>query len=740
MLSFLDKSIARIFYLLFFLVPLAFFPQTSELFEFNKIVVTYTLACLIASLWIIKMIVAKKVIFRKTTLDIPIIFFLVSQLLSTLVSIDTRTSLLGYYSRFHGGLASSFTYAILYWAYVSNIKARNTQNAIRYLMASAVIVSVWGILEHFGHSFSCLLVPEFRTFDVSCWVQDVQNRVYATMGQPNWLAAWLIALTPLTWAYGISNYKLLNKLFWIVLSSIFFLTLLYTKSRSGILGFAVADLFFWVVLVWLKLKHRLFSTKDLVIKFSILHFAFLILVLVNGTPWTPKITDIINKPTTSSKGQPASGWNNLQPTTIKGPALETGGTESGQIRKIVWKGAIDIWRNYPVLGSGVETFVFSYYKFRPAEHNLVSEWDYLYNKAHNEYLNIAATTGTVGLLAYLTLIVFSILQISNVKFLISKQVPNPNFKNSKIRNSLGQWRINNPFGFATEIRSISHLSLALLAGFVSILITNFFGFSVVPVALLFFLYPAMAIALEREGKRARERESEIHSLNNMQKLGIIISCSFTLLLFYSVSKYWYADYLYAKGKLQNEAGDPVSARETLDGLIKLSANEPFYWDELASSSADIAIAFLGEGDEELARQFASSADTESKTAVELSPANVNLKRNRANILIKLSVFEPSYLVAAKNTLEEAAKLAPTDAKLFYNLSIAHLRTGDYEKAIEVMEKTANLKPDYRDAFFALALMYIDTGQKEKARQNLEYIFTNINPKDEQAKRELDELK
>ena len=35
---------------------------------------------------------------------------------------------------------------------------------------------------------------------------------------------------------------------------------------------------------------------------------------------------------------------------------------------------------------------------------MTSEWDYLYNKAHNEYLNYLTTTGIVGLGTHLLLL------------------------------------------------------------------------------------------------------------------------------------------------------------------------------------------------------------------------------------------------------------------------------------------------------------------------------------------------
>src|SRR3990172_219995 len=212
MLEKTKNYIAIIFYLAFFIIPLVFHPQTSELFEFNKMVLTYALTVVIVCFWFIRMILEKKIVFRRTILDIPLIIFLTSQTLSTLISIDSRTSLLGYYSRFHGGLLSSYSYALLYWAFVSNMDRQKTLNAIKSLLASATVVSLYAILQHFG-------------IDAHIWVQDVKNRVFSTLGQPNWLAAWLVAIIPVIWAMAVSNFKIqvssfksLYKLIWILLS------------------------------------------------------------------------------------------------------------------------------------------------------------------------------------------------------------------------------------------------------------------------------------------------------------------------------------------------------------------------------------------------------------------------------------------------------------------------------------------------------------------------------------------
>jgi len=623
------------------------------------------------------MVAGKKFIFRRTILDIPLIVFLISQILSTITSIDFRTSLLGYYSRFNGGFLSSLSYTLLYWAFVSNMDAKKTKKALYFLLGSGVLVCLYGVLEHFG-------------IDKNLWVQDVQNRVFSTLGQPNWLAAWIAALIPLIWNLQINkstNLQIKSKVFWLWLSvsTLFFLTLLYTKSRSGILGFATGWIIFWGITIFKSFKKNLLD-RELVSKFLILNFALLILAGATGTPWTPTFANFIKTKTLII---------NIPTRPSAGPALEVGGTESGTIRKIVWKGAIEIWKHYPVLGTGVETFAYSYYNFRPVEHNLVSEWDFLYNKAHNEYLNFMANTGTVGIVSYLILIVSTLYLF---------------------------WR-GKAYAFG--------------AGYVSILVSNFFGFSVVPVNLEFFLFPAIAIALANNQQTTSN--IQLKKLASGQKAAIVILLLVGSWLLIVISRYWYADFLYAKGKLYDDSSQFAQGAQYLMRAEKLSPNEAIFHNEISSSYSSIAVTLAQDHQKDKAQQFADAAIIESDGAVKLSPANVNLRRSRVSMFIKLAIINPSYLNDALAVLLDAIKLAPTDAKLYYNLGLIYSRLGQNDEALQTLEHTVDIKANYKEARLALAILLNDRGDKKEARAQLEYILKYIDPNDSITKQQLEEV-
>ena len=706
----MDKIVFFLFGILFFFTPLIFWPYTSEVFELNKIVFVYILTTLIVSAWLARTVLAKKFIFRRTILDIPLLVFIGSQILSTLFSIDPSTSFFGYYSRFNGGLLTTIAYSLLYWSYVSNIEPGKIVKHIYILMASTFVASFAAVLEHFGIFLTCGIVGNVTD---NCWVQDVQLRVFSTFGQPNWLATWVVALIPMGWAFTseLKSWRAGGTKLILLYSFtlLLFATLIFTGSRSGLLGFGISFLIFWSLVYW---KYK----KEAIKPFAIISSSLLVLSLLFGTQFTPSISRLFSSQDSRFK---------IQDSAPSGPALEVGGTESGTIRKIVWKGALEVWKHYPITGAGLETFAYSYYGFRPAEHNLVSEWDFIYNKAHNEFLNMAANAGTIGLLSYLSLIGFAIfifIQKLHFPFSIFHFPNKSKIIDSQIRNS----------------ELTGNLNLALLSGYIGILISNFFGFSVVPTQILFFLMPAFAISLKESG--SMNQEAGIKKPTSAQKMGVAFTMILASLFMIQIIKFWNADLNYQKGKTYNGSGNYNDGIKYLSKAITSTPNQPIYHVEIAQSYTLAAIDAKTNNDAEGAQKYLNLAVTEAQKAVSMSPANINLLRSQFGVYIRLSTLNPQFLGMAKKTLEDAVKLAPTDAKIIYNLGLTQARLGDGENALLTMEKAISLKSNYKDARLARALLLMDKKNYKDAREELNYILTNLDPNDSIAKQSLEEIK
>lgn len=767
----------------------------------------------IGAAWFAKMILQKRILIQRTPLDIPVLLFLISQFISTIFSLDTHTSIWGYYSRFNGGFLSIFSYIFLYYAFLSNLNSLGNLLVKRILIVSlfsGFVIALWGLPSHFGYDPTCLM---FRgTFDVSCWTDAFQPkvRIFSTLGQPNWMAAHLAILIPIAIAFAIqksrnsdksttpkfrtSDYLTLQvfRVFWkeillLLLTVLFFVDVLYTRSNSGFLGLMAGLLLFvtifllnsvksslykilvslsgliifssWILLKWKDIKIiSIFSTIFFILFFayfiyasfkskdSILYRLRSILLLISGiliiislfigTPMTPKLSEIMPKLSAPAKTieQPKK---EIQP---QGPALEVGGTDSGKIRLIVWRGAIDIWKAYPVFGSGVETYAYAYYRFRPQSHNMTSEWDYLYNKAHNEYLNYLATTGAFGLGSYFLMIGwFLFLSIKSLISRFDSQHPASNFP----------------------------LLVALLASYVSILVSNFFGFSVVTVNLYLFFIPALFLvlsnninpekisgfpkAIDNQNANSKKQTSQI---SGFQWFGIVSVSFISLYLIFNLYRFWQADVAYALGNNLDKVGQYQQGYANLHEAVNIRSDEPVFKDELTYNDAVLATAILSQKAENITPESKQTAEKLISEAIQTSngiisdhPNNIVSWKTRVRMFYTLSRVQPQFLNDALIAISKTAELAPTDAKIYYNFGVLQGQAGDPQKAIEILKRTVELKPDYRDAYYALGLFYreaaIDKNQKvikpemqQKAVETMNFILTNINKNDGQAKQAL----
>src|SRR3989344_3795400 len=808
LLNYLNKTIEYSFYLLFFLVPLTLAGDTSELFEFNKLWVTFVLTIVIGTSWIAKMVIKRQFQVQKTPLDIPIALFVGSQVLSTVFSLDMHISLWGYYSRFNGGLFSILSYVFLYYGFVSNYKdfgnkggkeslinvravaffvagiavfftgnviasffknttanafplqsltslttvlasfaifaqlapAGSVKRVLYFALSSCVLIVLWGLPSHFGYDPTCLL---FRgTFDVSCWTADFQPkiRLFSTLGQPAWYGAYLAIIVPILLAIFVklvslpqlfekgkkllSNYLLVFATSLFVFIGLCYFSILWTISRGSVVAAWVTFLIFLSYYFYFFIRPK-FNIKKPSFDFKVLAsilILFYAIIFFNGQPFS--FLDIFTFKGINDRYQNLTKpkAKALQPAQ-SAPVADLAGTESGTIRLLVWKGAIDIWKNYPVFGSGLETYAFSYYKYRPVEHNLTSEWNFLYNKAHNEYLNYLATTGTVGIATYLLMI--GAFLFMSAKFL---------FKNTK---RLGKEAL---------------LLASLVIAYIGILISNFFGFSVVMINIFFYTLPAFFLIMAgmlRENNsysfNFSKNKSEAVLLSNVQKILVIGVIVIGAYLIFVLARFWQADRYYYLGYNFDRAGDYQNAYPFLQKSVEFRPSEPVFRDELSLNNAVVASAIIyqnqqspNQADLNIAKQLIDSSIANSNKLKEEHPNNIVFAKTRVRVFYSLGQVDANYLPQALDAIKRAKELAPNDADVSYNLGVLTGQSGDVKKAVQILEETIKFKPDYLNAYYALGLFYHqlainDKGQvinaqyEDKAIFQMEYILKTFGP-------------
>jgi len=628
-------------------------------------ILTYGFTVIIVGAWIWKMIEQKSFIFKRTPLDIPLLLFLAANILSTIFSMDPHTSIWGYYSRSNGGLLSLVAYLLLYLSFTSNMNFTQVKNVLRWTLGSGFLISLWAIFEHFGVSLSCLILR--GELNDGCWIQDVQARVFASLGQPNWLAAYLAMLIfPAIYFLITAKTRIMQTTYYILLLTMY-LAFTFTYSRGptlGLIGGMVIFVSFWLVQnrFWSRYSrvHWTLSPQNdnlRLLALPLIFGSFLIINLLFGSALTS--FRLISK-----FAAPIRPGINL-PTSPSGTQLENGGTESGQIRFIVWQGAMEIFKHNPIFGSGLETFAYSYYQYRPKSHNLTSEWDFLYNKAHNEYLNYLATTGVVGFGTYL--LVIGTFIVWSIKYIVYG-------KNKKNLHT-----------------SYSILHTALLASYMSYLVYNFFLFSVVIIAIFFYLFPAIAFVVSESAIPIKKLPFYLNPLSEKIAKGVLLIAIGYLL--FAIFQLWYADTIFNQGEKASDDGNPGKAYNLLSLASEINSTEPFYRSELAYSAAAAASA-LKETDATLSAALKDEAIDQLNTTFKISPKNVSFWRTAVRTYFELSNLDKKYIDSTLTALDESIKLAPTDPKLFYNKALIYASEGKKEDSIKNLEQALKLKPNY----------------------------------------------
>src|SRR5581483_7547159 len=200
-----------------------------------------------------------------------------------------------------------------FFLFLTSFSTSPIRNMLLCMLTSGIFVSLYGVLEHFG-------------IDKDYWVQDVQNRVFSTLGQPNWLAAYLSVLIPIAIALGFkkllpdkqkSKNSVLVSMFFLLITALLYIALLYTKSRSGFLGLWAGITVAILLYIWQrrKLKQKSLSTKQ----YFISTLALIVgITCITGTPF-----EQLNKLTLPGLVKQKQTVASKAP---QGTALETGGT------------------------------------------------------------------------------------------------------------------------------------------------------------------------------------------------------------------------------------------------------------------------------------------------------------------------------------------------------------------------------------------------------------------------------
>ena len=676
-----DFLMEMLLLLVVFVMPAIFDRRLGIVFSGTKTTWMRVLGAVILGLWAIKLIVGRKHRFVRTPLDWPVASFLLCTTVATLTSLHVYTSFVGFYGRYEG-LTSWYLFGLFFFVATNYIKDFDQlKRMVMTVISAATLMAVYSIIQRHA-------LDPYMWGGVITW-----QRVIGTIGQPNFLAAymlmafymilamflmekewklkdvdWFEQLLPvgyfvfaqaaflamiysldahnfMLWYFGFAvvtasallfsySYQQLHPwIYNIILGAsllLIYVCILYTQSRGGYMGLFTGAALFAVVAG----RHWLFESWK---KIGVLGF---LIVLVSGITMANPEFSPFARFTAEIKSEKVEVEEKVE------TKLEFGGAAGS--RGETWDSAIRIIADNPVFGIGPEVLKMVFPRYETELFRFKEAFHVKQDRCHNETLDVAVTKGLVTFFVYLWLL-YTFFAV----------------------------------GFRKAVR-VGHDQRLLLAGLLgsalAFLIQNQFSFGVVAITSLFWISWAMVMVVGEEKDKDEDKGKEINwgDIPWLPVAGAALAVAFLIYIsFFSFR----GDIWFKRGKTSMQMRRIPQAAEAFERSLAVFPLE-------GSTVSHLGIAYL------------------------------NLSR--------MTHEQGKYLGKAVEALNYGTLIDPYNADNFYMLSKIYLMKGDLDAAERYADIALKIDPYYAEVYHTKGLALEARGRLAEAVSYHEKAFF-INP-------------
>ena len=697
-----DEAIKKIIYILVVLIPIWFLPITINAVEFNKQALMVLLVVVALILWFVKILNCGEIRWKSTILNIVLGVFALICILSTIFSIRPYGSLVGWADHLNGSLINILCFVALYFLIANNFKGlKEPFNMLFLFLISAAIVSVIGFLQIWGG----FILPWDITKAVS----------FNTLGSVNMLGIFSAVVMTLISALLFVVKRKGMKLFLLLL---------------GLLNLIILiNINFWVIWIILAIGMAVILVLGLMqvvqlgekISWVALPIALLAISLI---------------------------FLFFRPAVPLKPNLPI---EVGLSYRSGFSVVLNTLKEKPILGSGPETFVFDYAKYKPEGINQTAFWNIRFSSAPAQIFSLASDLGILGLIGFLAVIILFI--VKAVLNLIKERQDSDILKRFLEVGIFAGWLslavgwFLYPQSFVLMFVFWLLFGLYMIEGFTQkegtcnlrkspkILLTTSFSFIVIIVVIIGLLYVMgtrfVAEAVYKRGVDIFQTQGNIDSgLNKIVKSTVINP--------YEDNTYRALSQLFIL-KLQNDAvrtdleqgekvnivqADAVNAINSAARTTILSPKDASNW--LVRGQVYRGLISIING-------AADWAETSYNEAIKLEPSNPfaylelgRLYRDRADLIVADARTDQAvrkiwdeYMAKALVNFDQAIALKINYSPAHFEEAMAYDRQGKTKEAIAKMEINKKLLPNDSGTAFQLGVLYYKDENYTKAQAEFE---------------------
>ena len=366
-----QKIVTIVLSIVIFIVPMLIIPTSSKDYNLLRYILLLACGATLLIMFLLFILNSGKKLFDEK--DVLIFGFGAIAILSTVFSLNVKQSIIGASNRYEGVL-TILTYILIYYSAKYHFKKYKYFEDIAIGVYLAILI--FAIVQFYMPS-------EINVFPI------FGRGAHGTFGNTNFMGSFVSIVLPAL----IISYIFNGKKLYLTLSLIGFLVMLMCIARSSWVAFIITSLIGIIYLIVKKDKNYWKRFLILLIGFII---CFSILTIKND-----KNIIILNK------------INIIQDEFIK--AQNTGlSSEMGSSRIEIWTICLKLLKKVPIFGCGVDSLEYGLREFTPIEDMAYRiKYNVYIDKAHNEYLHIAATMGIPAAIIYIIFIMWIL--IPNIK-------------------------------------------------------------------------------------------------------------------------------------------------------------------------------------------------------------------------------------------------------------------------------------------------------------------------------------
>lgn len=368
-----QKAITLILTVIAALAPLLIIPDSNNynILKFILLIVAGTalLILLLASYKTLK--IDKK--------DVIILIFLSLIFISTFFSSNIKKSIIGEENRYEG-LLMFVTYICIYLSSKKYFKYRKITLFFNIMFYVSIIIGILGVLQrHINYSN---LNPIFN------------KNICSTFGNSNFFGSYISIILPISMCFFIlyGNKK------GFILATIMFFNMISSGTRSAWVAFGIVGLMGIIYLI--QQRNKKYFKRALIL---IIVFILICIYLLNIYNIIIKFNKLNYKLAEVKIKQMKDDLKQLKKIREKNEIGVSNRIGSGRIE--IWRMTVKLIKNKPIFGCGTDNLEKGLMQECKKDlYNYAVSTGVIVDKAHNEYLHIAATTGIPSLIIYLVFI------------------------------------------------------------------------------------------------------------------------------------------------------------------------------------------------------------------------------------------------------------------------------------------------------------------------------------------------